>query len=147
MTRRLVLRIQRRTHTWVGPCRCASLFLRFKLLGERSDVRGDGRVRDRGLVPNGRQGAFRGGGIGLVWGSPFGPGRAGGWGGPRGSAGEKSVAWTRRRIQESIRSAVRATDMRAPSLRVEGRLRQADHRLPLELNCQSEKLNPLAAAR
>jgi hypothetical protein len=34
----------------------------------------------------------------------------------------------------------------APSLRVEGRPRQADHRLPLELNCYSEELSPRAAA-
>src|SRR5215831_9267326 len=56
MTRRLVLRIQRHTHTRVGSCRCASLFLRFKLLGERSDMRGDGRresvVLDSEVVPN-----------------------------------------------------------------------------------------------
>src|SRR5262249_57683691 len=84
---------------------------------------------------------------GLVGGGPLardggGDGRA-----PGRPAGKKWVAGTRRRIQESTRSVVRATDMRAPSLRVEGRPRQADRRLPLELNCQSEKLNPLAAAR
>src|SRR5262245_58562696 len=36
--------------------------------------------------------------------------------------------------------------MRAPSLRIEGRPRHADHWLPLEPNCQREKLNPLVAA-
>src|SRR5262245_51957876 len=45
-----------------------------------------------------------------------------------------------------MRSAVRATDMGVPSLRVEGRPRQADHRLPLELNSYSEELSPRAAA-
>src|SRR5262249_3653317 len=84
MTRRLVLRIQRRTHTWVGPCRCVSLFLRFKLLCERSDVRGDGWaesvVLDPEVVPNRQPSASIGSGNQLALRSTICPRSANGTG-------------------------------------------------------------------
>ena len=135
-----------RTH--VGPHRCGSLFLRFELLDERSDMRGDGRresvVLDPEVVPNRQPNASIGSGNQLALTSTICPRSASGMG------YRAEISWGKIGCVDTPTNPVidavgcSSHGHGAPSLRVEGRPRQADHRLPLELTCYSEELNSLA---
>jgi hypothetical protein len=133
--------------TGVGPHRCGSLFLRFELLDERSDMRGDGSrenvVLDPEVVPNSQPNASIGSGNQLALRSIICPRSANGMGCRPEVIGCVDIPTDR--VIDPVGCSKQGHAGTLPSSRGPPQTSRSDHRLPLELNCH-EKLNPLAAA-